>query len=89
MDSINLWECITSSKLEGKIIREQLTELGNPARWNGQEISLRATEEGWKIRIFSCYSDDNNCEIVILIPKDNNKSVQILKDRSGYIEYHH
>ena len=88
MDSINLWECITSSKLEGKITEEQLAELGNSARWNGQEISLRATEEGWKIRVFSCYSEDAT-GIEILIPKKSHEPVKILQDRDGRWEYHH
>lgn len=88
---INLWECLTSIKNNGCVgeISKYIRELGKTSRWGGQELSLKPTESGWILRVFSCFSDNNTCEIVILIPKDNNKPVQILKDRSGNVEYHH
>ena len=88
---INLWECLTSIKNNSCVgeISKYIRELCETSRWCGQGISLEPTEAGWILRVFSCCSDDNSYEVVILIPKDNNKSVQILKDRSGYIEYHH
>jgi hypothetical protein len=88
---INLWSALTA--LEGrdlscKIGKEDLQELSDAARWNGQEITLKATPDGWLINVFSCYSEDGVTGIEILIPKDRNP-VKIIKDRDGRVEYHH
>jgi hypothetical protein len=95
MRSINLWECLT--KLESlnakdqyvnpKVTDDDMVALGNSGRWHGQELSLEPREDGWLIKVFSCYSEDCVTGIEILIPKDG--PVKILKDRNGMIEYHH
>ena len=58
-----------------------LTELGRTARWGGQEIELEALDDGWQLRIFSCYTTDHDeegfavyrpsDEIIIKIPSDS------------------
>jgi hypothetical protein len=68
-------------KSERRVQGEALLDaLGKTARWAGQELSLEATDDGWEIRIFSCYTtyhDDDgeevyvpSPEIIITIPKD-------------------
>ena len=101
---INLWESITAAEQnhrcdeEGRELKscgprvsgEDLSELGNTGRWNGQELTVEATPEGWKIRVFSCYSDcSNHDEVVILIPKNHQEPVKILKDQIGRIAHLH
>ena len=82
MKEVNLWECITAccvnqdrerrdfplAALGAEIHKEDLRNFAKSARWGGQELSLTATEEGWLIKIFSCY-DKHNHGIEILIPK--------------------
>lgn len=97
MTHINLWEALTTLEsrhargeyISPKVTEEDIIALGTAGRWNGQELSLEASEEGWIIKVFSCYSEDFVTEVKILIPKDLNKPVKILKDRSGRVEFHH
>ena len=75
---INLWELITHARAGGSArVSEEHAEqvqqaLGAAAHWNGQELSLQPVEEGWLIRIFSCFDDDlpgDGMAYSILIPK--------------------
>lgn len=94
MRSINLWSAMTSieaskESFADRITSDDLRELGETARWHGQELSLQPTEEGWLIKVFSCFSEDGVTGIEILIPKDHREPTKILKDRNGSWEYHH
>jgi hypothetical protein len=86
--SINLWELITHaavcSDLRGIADQDDLDrlrgELDASARWNGQELSLKPTSEGWELTIQSCFSSDqDNLEIspkiVVKIPKNGQPTV--------------
>ena len=79
----NLWEALThiaACARRHPTQQEQddsvLVALSQATRWSGQELSLEANDEGWVIRVFSCYSGSGcpNCdpdlEIVLTIPKD-------------------
>jgi hypothetical protein len=68
---------------------EDITALGNSTRWHGQEFSVQATDDGWLIKVFSCYSDGCPEGVEILIPKDRYQPVQILLDRVGNLQHHH
>ncbi len=101
--SINLWEAITASEhnhdkfdqgLEPrcygpKVTSDDVIELGNTGRWNGQELSLKATPEGWLIKVFSCYTEGDPDGVEILVPKDRKEPVKVLKDIVGRIAYQH
>lgn len=95
MHQINLWEALTTLErrnardecISPRVTEDDIRELSHSTRWNGQELSVGAVEEGWLIKVFSCYSEDVVTGIEILIPKDG--PVRVLKDRNGIIEYHH
>lgn len=104
MNPINLWEAITASQQnsrlfdEGRELRalgprvsgQDIDDLNKSARWNGQELSVTPNEDGWIIKVFSCYTDHSDQSgIEILIPKDSKQPVRVLKDRTGRISYHH
>lgn len=83
---VNLWEGITAAAsnrkafdedrplkaLGPKVTTADLENLSKSARTNGQELSVEASEEGWIIKVFSCYDTDN--KISILIPKESTAS---------------
>lgn len=88
MKEINLWEAMTALKTahgrnpldaDGpRVTSEDLQALGKVARYRGgQEISLKATPEGWVIQIFSCYSEGGDQSIKILIPEDFHAPVVV------------
>ena len=54
-----------------------------------QELSIRAIEGGWEIRVFSCDTDCIGDEVIIFTPKDGMKPCEIRKDRYGRIKWHH
>lgn len=93
---INLWEAMTNLESRNsrgehttpKVTEDNMMALGQSARWGGQELAIQVTEEGWLIKIFSCYSDDNT-GIEILIPKKHLEPVKVVKDIDGHWEYHH
>lgn len=99
--SINLWEAITAAEInhkklmEGKdpraygpeVSTDQVTALSRSARWSGQELSIEPTEEGWLIKVFSCYDSVDGIEI--LIPKDHKLPAKIVLDRNGRIIHVH
>ena len=94
---INLWSALVTLESQTtrgehpstRVTEDNLGELGRTARWNGQELSIEASDEGWVLKVFSCYSEGDGTEIKILIPKDWREPVKVLKDRTGRIEYHH
>lgn len=81
MREINLWECLTTAEIHArrhdlsKPTGEDIRALENSARWNGQEISVTPTEDGWLIKVFSCYGEDRSDDIEILIPKQGSVRV--------------
>jgi len=42
--------------LTPKVTEEDIVALGNAGRWHGQELSVEPREDGWLIKVFSCYS---------------------------------
>ena len=102
-NTINLWEAITAAEsnrrrdeegrattaLGPKVVENDLIALSQSARWSGQEIDIKATNEGWLISVFSCYEIKNECSVQVLIPKDHNKPAQIVYDRNGQIQFMH
>ena len=102
-EPINLWEAITAAELNwqkfdkglepralGPRVKDtDVSGLSKSARWGGQELNVRATEEGWLIKVFSCYELMDEYSIQILIPKDSSKPAKIIKDRNGRIEHIH
>ena len=46
------------------------------ARTPGQEISLRVTDEGWIIEVFSCYRLDDR-GIKVFIPKNQSRAIEV------------
>ena len=95
--SINLWECLTSLEsihrrdkyCSPRVMDEDISALSLSSRYYGQELSVQATDEGWLIKVFSCYSDGCPEGIEILIPKDRLQPAKILLDRFGNTQYHH
>lgn len=75
---INLWEFVTANP-------GRLASHGQTSEWAeidrrgsyGQEISLGSVENGWVIRVHSCYTD---LDITILVPTDMKKPVEIVSD---------
>ena len=100
---INLWEAITSCELNHqkfdkdqeprsygpRVTSDDVTALSKSSRFGGQELSVWATEEGWLIKVFSCYDFHEDFSVQIMIPKDRMKPAQILHDRTGRLEHHH
>jgi hypothetical protein len=82
----NLWECLTHASRcmpNSSALDETLSKLALNARLPGQELSLEATDEGWVVRIFSCYDGEPEFDdegyvtrresmpaFVLTIPKD-------------------
>lgn len=95
--NINLWSAMVTLESQTargghphpKVTEENLRELSHTARWGGQELSVEASDEGWIINVFSCYSEDGVTGIKILIPKQWNEPVKVLQDRNGRLEFHH
>lgn len=102
-EPINLWEAITAARtnhdkdskgqeprcLGPRVVDSDVDGLSKSARWYGQELSVRATDEGWVITVFSCWDDRDECGIEILIPKDGKEPAKILKDRNHRIMFLH
>jgi len=80
--SINLWELITSAAIHDDrpgdmlVTKEHLTELGKSG-CGGQELSLQATEDGWVIKVFSCYDGcDGDSSIKITIGETSDVMIE-------------
>lgn len=100
---INLWEAITAAELNWKKFEEEkepraygphvnpedVTALTKSARFGGQELTVRATDEGWLIKVFSCYDNHDNCSVQILIPKDCMQPAKFILDRTNRIIHVH
>lgn len=85
----NLWSCLTSAVYRRQGApdergEELLTHLAHSARWGGQELELRVTEEGWEVRIFSCYErgESGEEEIILTIPRDHQLQPRLQVVRS-------
>lgn len=101
-NSINLWEAITAAESNHekfdqdkqprcygpRVTREDVATLSKSARFSGQEIAVRATEEGWLIKVFSCY-DCHDTSVQIMIPKDYMKPARFVLDRTDRIIHVH
>ena len=95
--TINLWSAMTRLESEGerdsctypRVTKDDLAALGWQARFYMQELSIRAIEGGWEIRIFSYDTDCIGDEVIIFTPKDGMKPCEIRKDRYGRIKWHH
>lgn len=102
-EPINLWEAITSCELNHqkfdndkeprsygpRVTREDVAALSNSARFGGQELTVRATEEGWLIKVFSCYDCQDTCSVQIMIPKDCMEPARFVLDRTARIIHVH
>lgn len=100
---INLWEAITSSQLnwdkfrQGKepraigpdVTSDDVQALSKSTRFYGQELNVRATEEGWLIKVFSCYDSHDESSVQILIPKDAMQPARFILDRAYRIIHVH
>ena len=84
-----LWEAITHLSGEDRRAgrknewEELQRRLGDSACLGWQEIGITPTPEGWVINIRACQED---VKVDILIPKDRNLPVQILKDTRAISE---
>lgn len=100
---INIWEAITAAesnhnKLDNnkeprcygpRVSGEDVSALSKSARFGGQEMTVRATEEGWLIKVFSCYESHDNCSVQIMIPKDCMQPARFILDRTERIIHVH
>lgn len=96
---INVWELLTAAEYTHrrhpddargpKITDADLGTLSAAGRFNGQELSLEATDAGWVIKVFSCYGEGPNNDIEILIPKDGRTPVKVVRDQWGRIAHLH
>lgn len=102
-EPINLWEAITAAELNwqkfdnglepralGPRVKDtDVSALSKSARFGGQEITVRATEEGWLIKVFSCYDCQDACSVQIMIPKDCMEPARFVLDRTARIIHVH
>jgi hypothetical protein len=86
---LNLWELMTQAEQSHPLpakraqIQQMVRELSMKSP-TGQEISIGVNEQGWLIKIHSCYTDS---ETVILIPQEIQLQVQIITDRRYHGQY--
>ena len=72
-----------------RVTSEDVNALSKSARFGGQELNVRATEAGWLIKVFSCYSDHDDNSVQILIPKDCMQPAKFVLDRTARIMHIH
>jgi hypothetical protein len=66
-------EALEARRQEGLQAKQALNAV---ARTPGQEISLRVTDEGWVIEVFSCYRLDDR-GIKVFIPKNQSRAIEV------------
>jgi hypothetical protein len=96
-ESINLWTALTAAEYNTRkdigpgprVSSQDLIDLGRSARFDMQELSLEATDDGWLIKLFPAQGEDYCGEVAILVPKDGLLPVRVLKDEVGRIAHLH
>lgn len=94
MKELNLWElmlsagtnqnCLPAYKQEH--VQQMSLALSRMSFVPGQEISINVVEEGWHIRIFSCY--DDTWEINLLVTKDGKADLSVGRTETAPLDGH-
>jgi hypothetical protein len=81
---VNLWDLLTDlpvSEHSPQAVEERLAAgqrvkdlLNRSNRISGQEFSLYVSDQGWTIKVFSCFGESPLIEVYI--PKDQHEAIQ-------------
>jgi hypothetical protein len=95
---VNVWDLLTdiptepcrelleSRRAQGQSVKDKMNA---SARIFGQEMSLEATDSGWVIKVFSCFTDKGGESpdlIRVEIPKDRTQKIRVYSKEMEAVE---